>query len=91
MEKKAGPNAQIWCRTPLTHWMCSGYRFDLLDEMKVEGQCSCYCHRAGEFKAGSLSEAFHGTSHGICMADNPERFEQARLLTVQLYEKRGLR
>ena len=90
MTKKAGPSAQMWCHTPLTHWMCNGYRFDLLDGMKVEGLCSCDCHRAGEFRRGSFGEAIHGPSHGICMSEDPERFERARVISWKLHE-RGLR
>jgi len=87
MALKAGPNAQIWCHTFLTHWMCSGYRFDLLDEVKVEGLCSCDCHQSGQYRRGSWGEALHGTSHGICMGEDRERFERARFTTSELYER----
>ena len=83
MGKKAGPRAQIWCHAPLTHWMCSGYRFDLLDGVQVEGLGTCACHRSGE-------QGIHGTSHGHCMADDPDRFERARLISWQLHHRAGL-
>lgn len=83
MAKKAGPRAQIWCHTSLTHWMCTGYRFDLLDGAKVEGLCTCTCHRSG-------TRGIHGVSHGVCMSDDPERFEQARIVSWQLHERAGL-
>ena len=46
MVKTPGARAQIWCRTPLTHGLCSGYRFELLEGQKVEGLCTCTCHSA---------------------------------------------
>jgi len=82
MASRAGPRAQMWCHFWLTHWMCSGYRFDLFAGVRVESLCTCKCHRAGE---GGI----HGTSHGICMADDPERFEQARLMSWQLHDLEG--
>ena len=85
MALEAGPNAQTWCHTPLTHWMCTGYRFDLLDGVKVEGLCSCDCHKSGQFRAGSLGSAFHGTTHAVCIGDDPERFERARVVSFKLY------
>jgi len=63
--------------------MCNGYRFDRLDGVKVEGLCTCTCHRTGE-------TGIHGTSHGMCMADNLKRFEQARLVSWQLHNRAGL-
>jgi hypothetical protein len=83
MVKQAGPRAQIWCHNGLTHWMCSGYRFDLLDGEKVEGLCTCTCHRTG-------ARGIHGTSHAICMTDDPPRFERARQVSWQLHEAAGL-
>ena len=83
MVKKAGPRAQIWCHTPLTHWMCSGYRFELLDGVRVEGLCTCACHQIGE-------RGIHGVSHAQNMADDPERFEKARLISWELHRRAGL-
>lgn len=62
--------------------MCNGYRFDLLDGVKVEGLCTCTCHRSGE-------QGIHGISHGLCMADDPGRFERARLISWQLHDRAG--
>ena len=75
--------AQIWCHTPLTHWMCNGYRFDRLDGEKVEGLCTCTCHWSG-------ADGIHGASHGICMSEDPDRFEKARLTSWELHESKGL-
>lgn len=83
MGNVAGPRTQIWCQALLTHWMCNGYRYALLDDEKVEGLCTCTCHLIGV-------RGIHGTSRGICMADDPERFEQARLVSWQLHERAGL-
>ena len=63
--------------------MCTGYRFDLLDGEKVEGLCTCTCHRSGE-------RGIHGVSHSTCMAVDPERFEEARLISWELHERTGL-
>ena len=46
MAKTPGSRAQIWCHTPFTHGLCSGYRFELLEGQKVEGLCTCTCHSA---------------------------------------------
>lgn len=81
--KKAGPRAQIWCHTPLTHWMCTGYRFELLDGEKVEGLCTCTCH---ELEVRGI----HGTNHYICMVEDPLRFEQAKQMSSIIHERAGL-
>ena len=83
MAKKAGPRAQIWCHTSLTHWMCSGYRFDRFDGVKVEGLCTCTCHQSGE-------RGIRGISHAQNMADDPDRFEQARLISWDIHRRAGL-
>lgn len=83
MAKKPGSRAQIWCHTPLTHWMCSGYRFDLLHGQKVEGLCTCSCHE-GE------SRGIRGISHAQNMVDDFQRFELARLWSAELaFESSG--
>jgi hypothetical protein len=71
--KTSGPRAQMWCHTPLTHWMCTGYRFELLDGAKVESTCTCTCHQSG-------MSGIKGTSHAANMVDDPERFERARVV-----------
>lgn len=83
MAKKAGPRAQIWCHTPLTHWMCNGYRFDLLDGVKVEEVCTCTCHSSG-------MRGIRGISHAENMVDDPNRFEQARLISLEFHKRAGL-
>ena len=77
MAKKAGPRAQIWCHTPFTHRMCSGYRFQILNGEKVEGLCTCTCHQSGE-------RGIRGISHAQNMVDDPQRFERARLVSLEL-------
>ena len=83
MAKKPGPRAQMWCHIPVAHWMCSGYRFDLLDGRKVEGLCTCGCHHSG-------TTGIRGTSHAQNMVEDRARFEQARLISLDLHEKAGL-
>ena len=75
--KEPGPRAQIWCHTPLTHWMCNGYRFELLNGVKAEGLCTCSCHASG-------MSGIRGTSHAHNMVDEPDRFERARQLSLEL-------
>lgn len=70
MGEQAGPAARAWCRTPLTHWKCSGYRTDHLSFGEVEGICSCTCHRLG-------SHAISGRSRAQQGAEDPERYERA--------------
>ena len=80
MAKKPGSSAQIWCHTPLTHWMCNGYRFDLIDGVKVEQVCTCTCH-------GSGVHGIRGTSHAQNMVEDPHRFDQARLIGWELLRR----
>ena len=82
MAKKPGSRAQIWCHTPLTHWMCTGYRFDLLHGQKVEGLCTCSCH-------GNESGGIRGISHAQNMVDDPQRFELARVRSAELAVESG--
>ena len=82
MAKNPGPRSQIWCHTPLTHWMCTGYRFDLLAELKVEGLCTCTCHRAGV-------RGIRGTNHVQNMVYDPARFERAELISQELLKSAG--
>ena len=72
MSKNPGPSAQIWCHTPLTHWICTGYRFDLQAGTKVEGLCTCACHQAG-------ATGIRGKSYVENMIYDLVRFEQAEL------------
>ena len=53
--------------------MCTGYRFELLRGVRVEGLCTCSCH-------GSGIRGIRGTSHAQNMVDDPTRFEEARLI-----------
>jgi hypothetical protein len=62
--------------------MCNGYRFDLLDGVKVERNCTCTCH-------GSGVRGIRGTSHAQNMVDDPHRFEQARLVGWKLPTRSG--
>ena len=39
-------------------------------------------HKSGQFRAGSLGSAFHGTTHAVCIGDDPERFERARVVSL---------
>lgn len=84
MKHQAGPKAQIWCHTRFTHWMCSGYRFDILEGKKVEGLCTCTCHYTG------AEGRYKGISHAQNMVDDPERFERARLIDFKLHDQAGL-
>ena len=63
--------------------MCSDYRFDFLDGVKVEGLCTCTCHQTGE-------RGIRGISHDQNMADDSDRFEQARLVSWELHRRAGL-
>jgi hypothetical protein len=63
--------------------MCTAYRYDLLDGKKVEGLCLCDCHKTG-------ARGIHGVSHAMNMADDPERFEQARLISWELTKTDGI-
>ena len=82
MAKIPGSRPQIWCHIPFTHWMCSGYRYELLDGVKVEGLCTCTCHQSGE-------RGIRGISHAQNMVDVPERFEKARLISLELEKRSG--
>ena len=83
MAKNPGPAAQIWCHTPLTHWMCTGYRFDLLAGRKVEGLCTCTCHGEGV-------RGIRGTSRVQNLVYEPVRYQQAHLISSQLDENPDL-
>lgn len=82
MVKEPGPRAQIWCHTPLTHWMCNGYRFELLDGSKVEGVCTCTCHATG-------ATGIRGASHAWNIVDDLARFERASQITSGLFKGSG--
>ncbi len=77
MAKKPGSRAQIWCHTPLTHWMCNGYRFELLGGEKVEGLCTCSCH---EDDSGGI----RGTNHMANVVDDSARYMAAKRVSSEL-------
>jgi len=79
----AGPRAQMWCRVPLLHRLCNGYRFEILDGEKAEGLCTCTCHHLAV--SGS-----HGASHTMNSTDDPIRFEMARQVSGELNSRAGL-
>jgi hypothetical protein len=71
----------MWCHTPLTHWMCGGYRYELLDGEKVESLCTCSCHHVGQ-------RGIRGTSHGSNMGAGIDRYERARSVNARLVGER---